>query len=92
MKTSSQKNSFGGGYGINRKVSGKSALPAAVPPMGNVTSRPGVGKAHHKNINFSAKIHHARKSGFTRSATGKGVMPKRLNPNPPASRNQIHYG
>jgi hypothetical protein len=86
------KNSFGGGYGINRKVGGKSALSAAVPPMGNVNARPGVGKAHHKHVNFSAKITPARKGRFTRAATGGGVMPKRLNPNPPASRNQIHYG
>ena len=41
MKTSSQKGSFGNGYGINRNVSGDSALRVAEPPMGHVTVRPG---------------------------------------------------
>jgi hypothetical protein len=41
MKTSSQKNSFGGGYGINRNTGGSRSLPTAVPPYGNVTKRPG---------------------------------------------------
>ena len=51
-----QKQSFGNGYGINRKVGGASALPAAEPPLGSVTVHPGVGKAHHKNVNFTPKI------------------------------------
>ena len=43
MKTTSQKNSFGGGYGINRNVSGGNALATAEPPLGNVSVRPGPG-------------------------------------------------
>jgi hypothetical protein len=37
------KQSLGGGYGINRKTGGKSSLPTAVPPYGNVTVKPGSG-------------------------------------------------
>jgi hypothetical protein len=43
MKTTSQKNSFGMGYGINRNVSGGKALQVAEPPLGNVTVKPGSG-------------------------------------------------
>lgn len=43
MKTSFQKNSLGGGYGINRDVGGAETLGVAVPPMRNVTVRPGSG-------------------------------------------------
>jgi hypothetical protein len=52
---SKTKQSFGGGYGINRKLGGASVLPAAVPPLGSVTVRPGVGKKHHKNVSFTTK-------------------------------------
>lgn len=55
MKTSSQKASFGGGYGINRKTGGASSLPTAVPPYGRVTVHPG-NKGHHKNVNYTPKI------------------------------------
>lgn len=41
MKT---KSSFGGGYGINRGVGGASTLGVALPPMKNVSVRPGLGK------------------------------------------------
>jgi hypothetical protein len=38
------KQSFGGGYGINRKVGGASALTTAEPAMKGVTVKPGCGK------------------------------------------------
>jgi hypothetical protein len=43
MKTSFQKQSFGGGYGINRNTGGARSLPTAEPPLANVTVRPGSG-------------------------------------------------
>jgi hypothetical protein len=43
MKTSFQKQSFGGGFGINRGTGGSRSLPTAVPPYGHVTVRPGSG-------------------------------------------------
>lgn len=43
MKTSFQKQSLGGGYGINRHTGGASSLPTAVPPYGSVKVRPGSG-------------------------------------------------
>jgi hypothetical protein len=55
MKTTSQKNSFGGGYGINRKLSAESHLKTALPPHANVRVHPGVGKKHHKNVSFTQK-------------------------------------
>ena len=51
-----QKQSFGNGYGINRRVGGASALGVAEPPLASVTVKPGVGNAHHKNVNFTPKI------------------------------------
>jgi hypothetical protein len=54
MKTSFQKPSMGGGYGINRKTGGASSLGTAVPPLKSVTVRPGL-KGHHKNVKFSRK-------------------------------------
>jgi hypothetical protein len=39
-----QKMSFGLGHGTHNKVSGKNALKAACPPMGNVTVKPGCDK------------------------------------------------
>ena len=44
MKTTSQKNSMGNGFGINRGTSGASSLTTATPAMKNVTVRPGLGK------------------------------------------------
>ena len=44
MKTTSQKNSLGGGYGINRGLGAASHLGAAVPPMKNVRVTPGLNK------------------------------------------------
>jgi hypothetical protein len=41
MKTTSQKNSFGGGYGINRNVSAGNALTVAEPAMKGVSVKPG---------------------------------------------------
>ncbi len=41
MKTSSQKNSFGGGYGINRHVGGANAHTVAKPAMKGVSRNPG---------------------------------------------------
>lgn len=41
MKTSSQKGSFGGGYGINRHTGGASTLTTAIPAMKGVTVKPG---------------------------------------------------
>ena len=43
IKTSFQKNSFGGGYGINRNVGGQETLTVAEPAMKGVTVRPGSG-------------------------------------------------
>jgi hypothetical protein len=43
MKTSFQKPSFGGGYGINRGTGGASSLGTAVPPLKNVRVSPGIG-------------------------------------------------
>jgi hypothetical protein len=43
MKTSFQKQSFGGGFGINRNTGGARSLPTAVPPLAHVTVRPGSG-------------------------------------------------
>jgi hypothetical protein len=51
-----QKQSFGNGFGVNRKVGGASALGAAIPPLSSVIVKPGVGKAHHSNVNFTPKI------------------------------------
>ena len=50
-----QKQSLGGGYGINRKAGGQGVLGIAVPPLKSVTVHPGVGKVHHKNVNYSRK-------------------------------------
>jgi hypothetical protein len=44
MKTTSQKNALGGGYGINRGLKGGSHLTTAIPPHSHVTVRPGPGK------------------------------------------------
>jgi hypothetical protein len=44
MKTSSQKGSFGGGYGINRNTGGASSLPTSVPAYGSVRITPGLNK------------------------------------------------
>jgi hypothetical protein len=44
MKTTSQKNSLGGGYGINRGLKASSHLSAAVPPYANTRLSPGTGK------------------------------------------------
>lgn len=55
MKTTSQKNSFGGGYGINRNVSAGNALRVAEPPMGHVTVRPG--GFSRKEVGMSGKKH-----------------------------------
>jgi hypothetical protein len=41
MKTSFQKQSFGGGYGINRSLSAERHLTAAIPPHSHVTRSPG---------------------------------------------------
>jgi hypothetical protein len=43
QKTSFQKNSFGGGFGINRSVGGAETLGVAEPPMRNTSVRPGSG-------------------------------------------------
>jgi hypothetical protein len=51
------KTSFGNGYGLNRGMAGEKHLSTAIPPHAHVTVKPGVGKAHHKNVNFSAKIY-----------------------------------
>jgi hypothetical protein len=56
MKTTSQKNSMGGGYGINRKTGGASSLPTAVPPYGNVRVSPGSGHSRSA-IGKSGKKH-----------------------------------
>lgn len=68
METTSQKNSFGGGYGINRRTGGKSSLPTAVPPYGGVHVRPGSGysrsdtgksgKKHFQGAKISKKTHY----------------------------------
>jgi hypothetical protein len=44
VKTTSQKNAFGNGYGINRGTGGASSLKTAVPPYGRVTLHPGLNK------------------------------------------------
>jgi len=41
MKTSFQKQSLGGGYGINRDVSAENALYVAEPAMRGVSRNPG---------------------------------------------------
>jgi hypothetical protein len=41
MKTSFQKQSFGGGYGINRHTGGASTLTTAIPAMKGVARHPG---------------------------------------------------
>jgi len=56
MKTSSQKNSFGGGYGINRSTGGSRSLAQAVPPYGHVTERPGGGFSRSA-VGMSGKKH-----------------------------------
>ena len=43
-KTSFNKQSLGNGYGINRNVSGGSALTTAEPAMAGVSVHPGLGK------------------------------------------------
>ena len=43
MKTSFQKQSLGGGYGINRNIAPESVLTTAIPAMKGVTVRPGSG-------------------------------------------------
>jgi hypothetical protein len=60
LKTTSQKNSMGQGYGINRKLSGSSHLSTAVPPHANPrvspgfnTSRSAVGKTGKKHFSGS---------------------------------------
>jgi hypothetical protein len=50
------KTSFGNGYGLHRGIKGGSHLSTAIPPHAHVTVKPGVGKAHHKNVNYKAKI------------------------------------
>ncbi len=42
-----QKQSFGGGYGINRKTGGASTLTTAIPAMKGVTVKPGLGGGAH---------------------------------------------
>jgi len=50
-----QKQSFGNGYGLNRKIPGSKAMPAAEPPMANPIVRPGV---HNSRKHFDgAKIY-----------------------------------
>jgi hypothetical protein len=44
VKTTSQKNAFGNGYGINRNLKGSSHLTTAIPPHSHVTVSPGLGK------------------------------------------------
>lgn len=53
----STKNSFGGGYGINRNVSPGRALSTAVPPYGNVSRNPG--KASASATGKTGKSHYA---------------------------------
>jgi len=59
MQTTSQKNAFGNGYGINRGADGDRALKTAVPPLAHVTVRPGrpspgaVGKTGNKHFQGS---------------------------------------
>ena len=66
MKTSFQKQSFGGGYGINRNTGGARSLPTAEPPMASVHVRPGdhsradTGKSGKKHF-AGAKIHRTKK-------------------------------
>ena len=43
-KTSFQKQSFGGGYGINRNTGGAYSLTTAEPAMAGVSVHPGTGK------------------------------------------------
>jgi hypothetical protein len=43
MKTSFQKQSFGGGYGINRHTGGAASLPTAEPPLAHISVKPGPG-------------------------------------------------
>lgn len=62
------KQAYGGGYGLNRKTGGASSLPTAVPPYGNVTIRPGLGKQmpgspkmggkHFQGAKISKKTHY----------------------------------
>jgi hypothetical protein len=67
MKTTSQKNSFGGGFGINRNTGGARSLTTAEPPLGNVTVKPGSGYSrkdtgHSGSKHFSgAKVIGAKK-------------------------------
>jgi len=56
MKTSFQKPSFGGGYGINRNTGGSRSLPTAVPPYGSVRVRPGSGFSR-SDVGMSGKKH-----------------------------------
>lgn len=55
MKTSFQKQSFGGGYGINRNTGGARSLPTAVPPLGHVTVKPGSGYSRSATGHSGAK-------------------------------------
>jgi hypothetical protein len=64
MKTSFQKESFGGGFGINRHTGGARSLTTAEPPLAHVTVRPGSGFSRAdvghkmKGSHFSgAKLH-----------------------------------
>jgi len=61
MNTTSQKNSMGGGYGINRKTGGASSLPTSVPAYGSVTVRPGLGK----------QMPGSPKTGYKRPSVGR---------------------
>lgn len=57
MKTTSQKNSFGGGFGINRNVSGDRALTTAEPAMSNCTRNPG--RANPSSVGKTGNRHFA---------------------------------
>jgi hypothetical protein len=58
MKTSFQKSSLGGGYGINRSVSAERVLSTTVPPYGRTTVRPGSGYSRSA-IGQSGNKHYA---------------------------------
>jgi hypothetical protein len=58
MKTSFEKESFGGGYGINRNTGGSRSLSTAVPPYGRVSVKPGCGYSR-ADIGQSGKKHFA---------------------------------
>jgi hypothetical protein len=56
MKTSFQKQSLGGGYGINRNTGGDRSLSTAVPPYGNTRIKPGGGFSRSA-VGLSGKKH-----------------------------------